>query len=82
MSDKIHDHACNNCFTGDGACLGECHVTDINNALTTSFEDVVKPVIKWLNENSNPHASVIIDSTSAELLTGEIGVHTEEFLKD
>lgn len=82
MSDKIHDHACNNCFTGDGACLGECHVTDINNALTTSFEDVVKPVIKWLNENANPHASVIVDCTSAVLFTGEIAVNTKEFLKD
>ncbi|WP_275216475.1 hypothetical protein [Citrobacter freundii] len=42
----------------------------------------MKPVIKWLNDNANPHASIIVDCTSAELLTGEIGVHTEEFLKD
>ncbi|WP_247687053.1 hypothetical protein [Klebsiella michiganensis] len=47
-----------------------------------SFEDVVKPVIKWLNENTNPHTSVNIDATSAQLLTGEIGIHTEEFIKD
>lgn len=49
---------------------------------SSSFEEVVKPVIKWLNENANPHASVIIDVTNATLLTGEIGVHTEEFIKD
>lgn len=49
---------------------------------TSSFEDVVKPVIKWLNENSNPHAQVIVDVTNATLLIGEIGVHTEEFIKD
>ncbi|HHT2623360.1 hypothetical protein G9400_22600 [Klebsiella michiganensis] len=49
---------------------------------TSSFEGVVKPVIKWLNENTNPHTSVNIDATSAQLLTGEIGIHTEEFLKD
>lgn len=48
----------------------------------SSFEDVVKPVIKWLNENANPHTSVSIDATSAHLLTGEIGIHTEEFIKD
>lgn len=48
----------------------------------SSFEDVVKPVIKWLNENANPHASVIVDVTNATLFTGEIGVHTEEFIKD
>ncbi|WP_430690895.1 hypothetical protein [Klebsiella quasipneumoniae] len=49
---------------------------------SSSFEDVVKPVIKWLNENANPHTSVSIDATSAQLLTGEIGIHTEEFIKD
>ena len=50
--------------------------------ISSSFEDVVKPVIKWLNENANPHTSVNIDATSAQLLTGEIGIHTEEFIKD
>lgn len=50
--------------------------------ITSPFEDVVKPVIKWLNENANPHASAIVDATSATLFTGETGVHTEEFIKD
>ncbi|MBK2673142.1 hypothetical protein FKL07_23140 [Citrobacter freundii] len=79
---KVHDHACVNCFTDKGPCLGECNVTDVNKARNSSFGDVVKPVIKWLNENANPHASIIVDCTSAELLAGEIGVHTKEFLKD
>lgn len=80
--EKIHDHSCVNCFADKGQCLVECHVSDVNKARSSSFEDVVKPVIKWLNENANPHASVIIDVTNATLLTGEIGVHTEEFIKD
>lgn len=80
--EKIHDHACINCFVGRGPCLGDCHVSDVNKARSSSFEDVVKPVIKWLNENANPHTSVNIDATSAQLLTGEIGIHTEEFIKD
>lgn len=80
--EKIHDHACVNCFLGRGPCLGDCHVADVNKARRSSFEDVVKPVIKWLNENANPHASVTVDCTSAQLLTGEIGIHTEEFIKD
>ncbi|HFT3384886.1 TPA: hypothetical protein ACHT43_001948 [Klebsiella variicola] len=80
--EKIHDHACINCFLGRGPCLGECHVSDVNKARSSSFEDVVKPVIKWLNENANPHTSVSIDATSAQLLTGEIGIHTEEYIKD
>lgn len=69
--EKIHDHACINCFLGRGPCLGGCYVTDINKVRSSSFEDVVKPVIKWLNENTNPHTSVNIDATSAQLLTGE-----------
>ncbi len=80
--EKIHDHSCINCFLGRGPCLGDCHVADVNKARSSSFEDVVKPVIKWLNENANPHTSVSIDATSAHLLTGEIGIHTEEFIKD
>lgn len=80
--EKIHDHSCVNCFLGRGPCLGDCHVADVNKARSSSFEDVVKPVIKWLNENANPHASVTVDCTSAQLLTGEIGIHTEEFIKD
>lgn len=82
VPEKIHDHACVNCFADKGPCLGECHVSDVNKARSSSFEDVVKPVIKWLNENANPHTSVSIDATSAHLLTGEIGIHTEEFFKD
>lgn len=57
-------------------------VSDVDKDRSSSFEDVVKPVIKWLNENANPHTSVNIDATSAHLLTGEIGIHTEEFIKD
>lgn len=67
------------------ACWNWCqnyHVSDVNKARSSSFEDVVNPVIKWLNENANPHTSVSIDATSAQLLTGEIGIHTEEFIKD
>lgn len=48
----------------------------------TSFEEAAKPLIKWLNENANPHASVIVDVTNATLFTSEIGVHAEEFIKD
>ncbi|MDM4169144.1 hypothetical protein QTO71_28515 [Klebsiella michiganensis] len=50
--------------------------------ISSSFEDVVKPVIKWLNENANPHASAIVDATRATLFTGETRVHTEDFIKD
>ncbi|ENZ8361932.1 hypothetical protein ACHA6J_002410 [Klebsiella pneumoniae] len=47
-----------------------------------TFKTASKPLIQWLNENANPHASVIVDCTGAELLTGEIAFNTKEFLKD
>jgi len=37
----------------------------------TEFEDVVRPVIKYLCENHHPHVTVIISPTNAELLEGK-----------
>ncbi len=34
------------------------------------FENVVRPLIEWLNENCHPHVSVYVDCTSAELSEG------------
>ena len=34
------------------------------------FEEVARPLIKFLNDNCHPHVSVIITTTSAELLEG------------
>lgn len=36
------------------------------------FEAVCRPVIKWLAENGNPHHTVIVTTTGAELLSGEM----------
>ena len=47
-----------------------------------TFKTASKPLIQWLNENANPHASVIVDCTGSELLIGEIAFNTKEFLKD
>lgn len=47
-----------------------------------TFKAASKPLIQWLNENANPHASVIVYCTQVELLTGEISFITKEFLKD
>ncbi|MFV9180698.1 hypothetical protein [Serratia marcescens] len=46
-----------------------------------SFDDVARPLIKWLAENVHPHHSVIVTSTHAELLEGQSVVSTEEYLK-
>lgn len=52
------------------------------NLLNQQFEEIVKPLIKWLATNTNPHAKIIIDSTSATLVYGELSIYTEEFVKD
>lgn len=46
------------------------------------FEKLAKPLIKWLNDNGNPHMSIIITPTNAELLSGEMAFSTNEFLRD
>ena len=46
------------------------------------LDTLAKQLIEWLNVHSHPHANIIIDSISAELLTGEFAFYTEEFLKD
>nr|DAE56109.1 MAG TPA: hypothetical protein [Caudoviricetes sp.] len=46
------------------------------------FTVMAKEMVKWLNDNANPHASIIITPTSAEPLRSEAGFTTEEFLND
>ena len=46
------------------------------------FTAMAKEMVKWLNDNANPHASIIITPTSAELVSAEVGFTTEEFLND
>lgn len=35
-----------------------------------TFEEAVRPLIKWLAENKNPHAKVIVTNIGAELVEG------------
>lgn len=46
------------------------------------FEEAAKPLIKFLNDNFHPHASVIVTTTSAEIVSAEMIIHTTEFVKD
>lgn len=46
------------------------------------FDELVRPLIKWLAENQHPHTQIIIDATSAVLWEGIIALSTEEFLID
>ena len=46
------------------------------------FEALAKPLIKFLNDNTNPHTKIIIDCTSGEIVSGETAFYTKEFIKD
>lgn len=46
------------------------------------FENISNVLIKWLNENSNPHAKIIINTTGAELVEGICAFRTDDYIKD
>ena len=46
------------------------------------FEVASKHLIEFINKHGNPHMSVIVTPTSAELLSGEMFIKTEKFIKD
>ena len=47
-----------------------------------SFDETIKPVMKWLAENQHPHTKIILDSTNAELVEGIKSVVTNEYIVD
>lgn len=46
------------------------------------FEKLAKPLIKYLNDNHNPHTSIRITTTSAEVVQGLMAFSTTEFVGD
>lgn len=47
-----------------------------------TFEQAVKPLMKWLCENTHPHTTAIVTGTLAELVEGVENVITDEFVID
>lgn len=50
--------------------------------LQAEFESLAKPLIKFLCDKFNPHTSIIITATDAEILQGMAAISTTEFLRD
>jgi hypothetical protein len=46
------------------------------------FENIVRPVIKWMAQNQHPHTAVIIDGVRAELVEGVMQFQTHEYIPD
>jgi hypothetical protein len=47
-----------------------------------TFEEAVKPLIKWMAENHCPHSHIVVSGTSAELFHGMKSFNTFEYLRD
>jgi len=52
----------------------------VNNPQT--FEQAVKPLMKWLCENTHPHTTAIVTYNLSELVEGIEIVKTDEFIID
>lgn len=46
------------------------------------LREAAKPLVKFLNENYNPHCKVIVEVDGVEIVSGEVTVKIEEFIKD
>lgn len=47
------------------------------------FTEAMRPTIKWMAENCNPHQKLLVTNTSAELLGGEMSTGTiMDYIKD
>jgi hypothetical protein len=51
-----------------------------NNPQT--FEQAVKPLMKWLCENTHPHTTAIVTGNLSELVEGIEMVKTDDFIVD
>jgi len=60
----------------------ESDVEPCDCGLLKSFEEISRPLIKFLNDNCNPHFSVIVTTTGAELVSGEMAYNTNDFVRD
>lgn len=56
--------------------------TDNNEEQVSPFKEAAKPLIKFLNDNYDPHTKVIVDCSGAELVSGVLSFNTEEFYLD
>ena len=55
----------------------------MNEEQRQQFEEVTRPVIKWLCENVHPHHVVIITPTNAQLFEGQCSTgEIMDYVKD
>lgn len=50
--------------------------------LHAEFDELARPLMKWLNENYHPHAVAIIAVDSAAVMEGSMSFSTDDYVKD
>lgn len=53
-----------------------------NEKQRKEFEETVRPLIKFLNDNCHPHVTVVVGCKRAELSEGICSFTTDDYLKD
>ena len=46
------------------------------------FKVLARPLVKFLNDNYNPHTEIIIDRNSARVVSGECSISITDYIKD
>lgn len=54
----------------------------LNETQVKEFKELSKQMMRFLCDNFNPHTTVIITGTDAEILSGSASVVTDEFVRD
>lgn len=70
------ERPCINCFSDSGKCA-----TGFTEEQKERFELRARDMIQWLCDNGNPHMTIIITPTTAELLSGEMAIQTNDYVR-
>jgi len=54
----------------------------ISDEKYNEFQTHAEALIKWLNDNKNPHATIFIDINSATVYEGSLSFTSDKFIKD
>jgi hypothetical protein len=46
------------------------------------FKELARPLVKFINDEFDPHTEIVIDCDSARILSGEYSVPIKDYIKD
>jgi hypothetical protein len=62
---------------------GEFKTTETKKPIEfEEFEKAVRPLMKWVAENYDPHTKILISYDKAEILQEKMGLPTEDYIQD